>query len=65
MKLKMMIGAAALGSVLLCSAACEQTLPIPEYEKVLVLQTNSGKTRIPFKSGKNIHYVPTAKKGGG
>jgi len=65
MTIKTIIGAAALGAALLCTAACEQTLPIPEYEQVLVLQTNSGKTRIPFKSGKNINAVPTAKKGGG
>jgi hypothetical protein len=65
MRIRTIMGAAALGAVLLGSAACEQTLPIPEYEKVLVLQTNSGKTRIPFKSGKNIYAAPTAKKGGG
>jgi len=65
MRIRMIIGAAALGALLLGTAACEQTLPIPEYEKVLVLETNSGQTRIPFKSGKNIHAVPTAKKGGG
>jgi hypothetical protein len=65
MSVRAIIMAAALGALFLGTAACEQTLPIPEYEKVLVLQTNSGQTRIPFKSGKNINAVPTAKKGGG
>lgn len=65
MTIRAFMVAAGLGALLLGTAACEQTLPIPEYEKVLVLQTNSGQTRIPFKTGKNIHAVPAAKKGGG
>jgi hypothetical protein len=40
--MKRLAAAAVIGAMLAGTAACEQTQPVPDYEKMLVLQEGGG-----------------------
>jgi hypothetical protein len=64
--MKRLAAAAVIGAMLAGTAGCEQTQPIPPYEKMLVLRTNTGEKGPRIASpGSPIKITSGAKKGGG